>query len=84
MLPMVGLTLGSLLPTFWLLIARLYVGSVLMLIGFAIGFVWLRMASNKDAWRFKQEYLRLVARRQRGNVEIWGGVSYGPHRLKKR
>jgi len=40
--------------------------------------------TKQDSWRTKQELLRLRLRRQKGNTAIWGGVSYGPLRLKRR
>jgi type IV secretory pathway VirB3-like protein len=41
------------------------------------------LISKHDGWRTKQEFLRMRTRAPKGNVQIWGGVSYGPLRLKK-
>ena len=47
------------------------------------GFIWLRLLSKRDGWRTKQEILRMRTRARKGNAHIWGGISYGPLRIKK-
>jgi type IV secretory pathway VirB3-like protein len=70
-------------PLALFVIIQFYVLAIIASIAFISGFIWLRLLSKRDGWRTKQELLRMRARAKKGNVQIWGGVSYGPLRLKK-
>jgi type IV secretion system protein VirB3 len=84
LVPMVVLSLTTLLPLAWFVLFQLYLLSFLLLTIFLTVYLWMRSLTNKDPWRTKQELLRLRVRLKKGNQAIWGGISYGPGRLKKR
>lgn len=84
LVPIVVLSLVTIIPLAVFVIARVYTMSLVFILVFLTGFIWLRLISKHDGWRTKQEILRMRTRAQKGNVHIWGGVSYGPLRIKKR
>jgi type IV secretion system protein VirB3 len=84
LVPMMLLSLATMMPLGWLMVLRFYKTSVLLLLLFLVGYVWMRGITKQDGWRTKQELLRMRLRRQKGNTRIWGGVSYCPLRLKRR
>ncbi|WP_431310390.1 VirB3 family type IV secretion system protein [Limnohabitans lacus] len=83
LVPIVVLSLTTLMPLAIFVIARIYVMVPVFILIFLTGFLWLRLISKKDGWRFKQEFLRFRLRAQKGNPQIWGGISYSPLRIKK-
>ncbi len=83
LVPMVALCLGTIQPLAICLIVQFYAAALLLAGLFVGAFIWLRMISKHDGFRTKQELLRMRTRRHKGNLQIWGGVSYGPLRLKK-
>ena len=84
LVPVVLLGMVTVLPMGWLIAFRLYYAALVMLLVFLGAFVWMRMVTKKDAWRTKQEIMRMRMRRNKGNEQIWGGVSYAPFVLKVR
>ena len=84
LVPMVVLCLGTIQPLAFFVIFQLYVLALIMAFVFVSGFIWLRLLSKRDGWRTKQEILRMRTRARKGNVQIWGGFSYGPLRIKKQ
>jgi type IV secretion system protein VirB3 len=84
LVPMVILSLGLLQPLAFFVIFQFYTLALLMVILFLTGFIWLRLLSKSDGWRTKQELLRMRTRMRAGNVQIWGGISFGPLRIKKQ
>lgn len=82
--PMVILCLTTIQPLAFFFMLQFYTLALITAVLFLTGFIWLRMISKHDGWRTKQEILRMRTRAQKGNVHIWGGVSYGPLRIKKR
>lgn len=83
LVPMVILCLGTLQPLAFFVILQFYLLALLASILFLTGFIWLRLLSKRDGWRTKQEILRMRTRARKGNAHIWGGISYGPLRIKK-
>jgi len=83
LVPVVLLSLATLQPLAFAVIFQFYTVAVLLVILFLTGFIWMRMLSKRDGWRSKQEFLRFRLRAQKGNSGIWGGVSYGPLRIKR-
>jgi type IV secretory pathway VirB3-like protein len=81
--PMVILCLSTIQPLALGIIFQFYTLALIAGILFLTVFIWLRLISKHDGWRTKQEFLRMRTRAPKGNVQIWGGVSYGPLRLKK-
>lgn len=83
LVPMVILCLSTFQPLAVFVILQFYALAVIAGFIFLTGFIWLRLLSKRDGWRTKQEILRMRTRARKGNVQIWGGVSYGPLRIKK-
>lgn len=83
LVPMVILCLGTLQPLAFFVILQFYTLALFASILFLTGFIWLRLLSKLDGWRTKQEILRMRTRARKGNAQIWGGISYGPLRIKK-
>ena len=84
LVPVVLLGMVTVLPMGWLIGFRSYYSALVLLLVFLGVFIWMRMVTKKDAWRTKQEIMRMRMRRNKGNAQIWGGVSYAPFVLKVR
>lgn len=84
LLPMVLLFAFTLIPLGWSTIFGFHSAAIVFLCIFLAGFIWMRGLTKRDPWRTKQEIMRLILRARSGNVNLWGGVSYSPLRLKKR
>ena len=82
LVPMVLLSMSTVIPFGLLFIIQKYIPSLMLLILFLSVFVWMRITTKHDAWRTKQEVLRFRMRYRKGNPQIWGGMSYAPFKLR--
>lgn len=82
LVPMVLLSMSTIIPFGLLFIIQKYIPSLMLLILFISVFIWMRITTKHDAWRTKQEVLRFRMRYRKGNPQIWGGMSYAPFKLR--
>ena len=82
LMPMICLAAPTVLPLGFTVIFNKFSITPFFAAIFLVGFLWMRIISKKDAWRTKQEVMRLQIRFRKGNSKIWGGISYAPFALK--
>ncbi len=84
MLPLILMGLTCLLPIGLLIIVlHLFILPLVIAVIFFVTYFYMRHITKKDPWLLEAKRKRLILRRRKGNVTKWGGVSYGPTRMRR-
>lgn len=82
MLPLILSGLTCLLPIGLLIIVlHQFALPLVIAVIFFVAYFYMRHVTKKDPWLLEAKRKRLILRRHKGNVNQWGGVSYGPTRM---